>query len=59
MSPAPRARSVFGLDPGAHAPGFIESPTGTFMRVGVSADTARFESELLEVLNGTEGQGHP
>ena len=32
----------------------IESPTGTFMRVGVSADTALFESTLLDVLNGVE-----
>lgn len=31
----------------------VESPTGTWMRVGVSADTALFESTLLNVLNGT------
>ena len=34
----------------------IESPTGTGMRVGVSANQALFESELLDVLNGDE---HP
>ena len=34
----------------------IESPTGTGMRVGVSANQALFESEMLEVLNGDE---HP
>ena len=33
----------------------VESPTGTWMRVGVSADTALFESTLLNVLNGTVG----
>lgn len=32
----------------------IESPTGSWMRVGVSADAALFESTLLNVLNGTE-----
>jgi len=29
-------------------------PAGTFMRVGVSAGTALFESTLLEVMNGVE-----
>ena len=32
----------------------IESPTGTHMRVGMSADTALFESLLIDVLNGVE-----
>jgi len=31
----------------------LESPAGTWMRVGVSADTTLFESTLLNVLNGT------
>lgn len=31
----------------------IESPSGAWMRVGVSADTTLFESRLLDVLNGT------
>jgi purine nucleosidase len=32
----------------------IESPTGSWMWVGVSADRALFESTLLDVLNGAE-----
>jgi inosine-uridine nucleoside N-ribohydrolase len=35
----------------------IESPMGTWMWVGVSANTALFERTLLDVLNGTES--HP
>lgn len=34
----------------------IESPAGTWMRVGVRADTALFESTLLDVLNGTNSR---
>jgi len=32
----------------------IESPAGTWMRVGFSADTTLFERRLLDVLNGIE-----
>jgi parallel beta-helix repeat protein len=32
----------------------VESPTGTWIRVGISADTALFESTLLNVLNGAD-----
>jgi inosine-uridine nucleoside N-ribohydrolase len=34
----------------------IESPAGTWMRVGVSADRALFESRLLDVLNGNDSR---
>jgi inosine-uridine nucleoside N-ribohydrolase len=34
----------------------VESPTGTWMRVGVSADTALFESTLIDVLNGNDSR---
>jgi purine nucleosidase len=44
------------IQDGASSGRTIESPTGTGMRVGISANQELFESELLEVLNGN---GHP
>jgi inosine-uridine nucleoside N-ribohydrolase len=40
------------IQDGASSGRTIESPTGTGMRVGVSANQELFESELLDVLNG-------
>jgi inosine-uridine nucleoside N-ribohydrolase len=49
-----RWKRITVIQDGVSAGRTIESPTGAWMRFGVSANTALFESTLLGVLNGTE-----
>ena len=51
-------KRVAVIEDGVSSGRTVESPAGTWMRVGVSADTALFESTLLNVLNGTAVINH-